>query len=337
MKFKINIFIIVFALGTLLASGNALAKDMFYYIGNGLIQVIDGDSDAIVGDIPVEGWLRETEFSADQKYLYAVANRHLIHKIDLARQRVVDTIDVGGGGWERFIFGFDLAPDGNTAYVNLLSRKAIQGEALVTAPQLAQIDLADGHILRSIEVPWSSVALVSVEDSNEIYVIGKDIVKVDTSAADMRVKDTYPMFSKQWNVLPLWDNSHENDGLFMLNYYTPQLMGLLSIDTKSGKITDTPLNGPPVFAYSVMRSPDQKKVYAVMDELTVIDLASRSYDSINPIPSGTVYALGVSSDGSKVYTTGGGSITTVFDSHSLKPIKTLKMQVDGMDLRRLTF
>jgi DNA-binding beta-propeller fold protein YncE len=114
-------------------------------------------------------------------------------------------------------------------------------------------------------------------------------------------------------------------------------MGLVSIDTASGRITDTPLEGPPVFAYSVMRSPDKKKVYAVMDELTVIDLESRSYEHVIPIPGGTNYAINVSSDGSKIYVAGGGSTATVFDAKSLRPIKVLQMETDGMDFRRLTF
>ena len=323
-------------------SATALAKDTFYYIGYGMIQVVDGDSDEIVADIPVDGWLRETDFSADRKFLFAVGKRHLIHKIDLAEKRVVSTIDVSGAGWDRFIYGFDLAPDGKSAFVNLLARTTSKGEAVVAAPMLAQIDLKDGRILRSIEVPWGSAMLVTVKNGNgiknatTIYVIGKDIVKVDVSGEEMKVIGTYPMFEKKWNILPLWENTMENGGIFMVNYYTPEFMGLVSIDSDSGEIKDIPLDGAPVFAYSVMLSPDKKKVYAVMDELTVIDLETRSYEQSIPIQGGTNYAINVSSDGRKVYVSGGGSTTTVFDAESLKPIKVLQMETDGMDFRRLS-
>ena len=316
---------------------DALAKDVFYYIGYENIQVIDGDSDTIVADIPVDGWLRETDFSADKKYLYATSRRHLIDKIDLAAKQVISVIDVGGGGWDRFIYGFDLAPDGKTAYVNLLSRTTRRGEAVVAPPMLAQIDLEDGHIMRSIEVPWGSAMLVSVKNASSVYVIGKDIVKVDVSGKDMKITGTYPMFEKKWNILPLWDYTLENGGVFIGNYYTPEHMGLVSIDTHSGEITDTLLDGPPVFAYSVVRSPDKKKAYSVMDELSVIDLNKHSYEAIVPVPGGTNYAINVSSDGKKIYVSGGGSTTTVYDAKSLKPIKVLQMETDGMDLRHLTF
>jgi DNA-binding beta-propeller fold protein YncE len=321
----------------MIGAGNAPAKDMFYYIGQGMIQVVDGDSDAIVGDIPVDGWLRETDFSADNRFLYAVSKRHLIHKIDLGEQKVVGTIDISSAGWDRFIYGFDLAPDGRTAFVNLLSRTTRRGEAVVEMPMLAQIDLEDGHILRSTEVPWGSAMLVSVNNATQIYVIGKDIVKIDVSGDEMRQVGTYPMFEKNWNILPLWDNTKENGGVFMINYYTPDFMGLLSIDTATGQITDTPLEGAPVFAYSIMRSPDKKKVYAVMDELTVIDLESRSYEAVIPLQGGTHYAINVSSDGTKVYVSGAGASTTIFDTASLKPLKTLHMETDGMDFRRLSY
>lgn len=315
----------------------AIAKDIFYYLGYGLIQVVDGDTDSIVADIPVDGWIRESDFTADKKFLYVVTNRHLIHKINLAEKQVVSTIDVGSEGWDRFIYGFDLAPDGKSAFVNLLSRTTSKGEAVVAPPMLAQIDLEDGRIMRSIEVPWGSTSLVSVKNSTNIYVIGKDIVKVDVSVKEMKVIGVYPMFEKKWNILPLWDNTMENDGVFMVNYYTPELMGLVSIDTNSGEIIDTPLEGAPVFAYSVMLSADKKKVYAVMDELIVIDLETRSYEHIIPISGGTHYAINVSSDGRKIYVSGGGATTTIFDAKSLKPIKVLQMETDGMDFRRLTF
>ena len=94
-----------------------------------MIQVVDGDTDSIVADIPVDGWTRESDFSADGRFLYVSARRHLIHKIDLVTNQVVNTINVNSDGWERFIYGFSLAPDGDSAYVNLLSRRsAVYGD-----------------------------------------------------------------------------------------------------------------------------------------------------------------------------------------------------------------
>jgi len=90
-------------------------------------------------------------------------------------------------------------------------------------------------------------------------------------------------------------------------------------------------------AYSVILSPDRKKAYGVMDDLTVIDLAKKTYTASVPIKEGTCYGVNVSADGRKIYVGGGGSTLTIFDAQTLKPMKVLQMASDGMDLRRISF
>src|SRR6266508_1181535 len=105
------------------ASLAAHAGDRLYYLGYEVIQVIDGDTDTIVADIPIRGATREVGLTADKKFLYVATNRHLVHKVDLGANRVVATIDVSNDGWDRFMFGFVLDPDGRTAYGAFMSRK----------------------------------------------------------------------------------------------------------------------------------------------------------------------------------------------------------------------
>ena len=320
-----------------LAGAPAMAKDMFYYVGYGIIQVIDGDTDEIVADIPMEGWLRETALSPDKRYLYVTAKRQLIHKVDLEARKVVKTLNLSGGGWDRFVYGFDVAPDGRTAYLSVRARTTRGGEVVVTPPKLTQMDLETGKVLRTLELPWDAATLTTVKNGEMVYVIGKDLYKIDVSGEQMKLVDTFKMYEKQMNFLPFWNYAWENGGVFMANYYTPELMGLLSIDKKTGEITDTPLKGIPVFAYSVIYSPDKKKAYGVMDELNVIDLTTNTYEAIVVNHEGTCYGINVSSDGKKVYLAGGGSTLTIYDTETLRPVKVLQMATDGMDLRRVTF
>ncbi|GAB4265702.1 MAG: hypothetical protein Kow0092_18210 [Deferrisomatales bacterium] len=322
---------------TALVASSAQAKDYFYYLGYGVIQVIDGDTDAIVADIPVDGWIRESALTADKRYLYVTAKRHLIHKVDLRARKVVATVDVNGGGWERFVFGFDVVGDGSTAYVAMLSRRTEGGEVVIGDPVLAQVDLGSGRTLRSLEVPWGVASLTMVKGDSMVYAVGKDLYKVDVSGSEMKIVETYPMYDKGMNFLPFWNYAWENGGVFMANYYTPELMGLLAIDKKTGEVKDTPLNGIPVFAYSVIYSPDKKKAYGVMDELNVIDLVQNTYGEVVVNHEGTCYGVNISSDGRKVYMAGGGSTITVYDTETLKPLKVLRMATDGMDLRRVVF
>lgn len=315
----------------------AAAGDRYYYLGYEIIQVIDGDTDAIVADIPIKGAAREVGLTADRKFLYVATNRHLVHKIDLAENRVVGSIDLNGDGWDRFLFGFALAADGKTAYGALMSRKTRKGDAVVGKPVVAQFDLATGKLLRSVEVPFGVAHLVSTNGGKRLLAVGQDLYWIDTTGAELKIAETVPMFDKQVNMLPLWDYTFENGGVASMNYYTPKAMGVLLVDQQSGAIEDIVIKGEPAMAYSVILSPDRKRAYAVMDDLTVIDLAKKAYVASVPIKEGTCYGINVSSDGRKIYVGGGGSTLTIFDARTLKPIKVLQMASDGMDLRRIRF
>lgn len=313
------------------------ARDRFYYLGYGIIQVIDGDTDAIVADIPVRGATREVGLTADRKFLYVAANRHLVHKVDLEQNKVVATADVSNDGWDRVMFGFVVDPDGRTAYGGFMSRRVDRGEVVVGKPVVAQFELATGKLLRSVEVPWGIAHLVAVKGGRMLYAFGKDIYKIDASGADLKVVETVPMFDKGMNILPFWDYAFDNGGIASMNYYTEKFMGLLLIDQQSGDIRDIVLQGEPAMAYSVVLAPDRKRAYAVMDDLTVIDLVKKTYVGSVPINEGTCYGINVSADGRKIYVAGGGSTLTIYDAATLKPLKVLQMASDGMDLRRIAF
>ena len=315
----------------------AEARDRFYYLGYEIVQVIDGDTDAIVADIPMRGATREVGLTADRKFMFVAANRHLVHKVDLEQNKVVATADVSNDGWDRLMFGFVVDPEGRTGYGAFMSRKTDKGEVVIGKPVVAQFELATGKLLRSVEVPWGVAHLVSVKGGKSLYAFGKDLYKIDTSGSELKVTETVPMFDKGMNILPFWDYAFDNGGVASMNYYTEKFMGLLLVDQQSGDIRDIVLEGEPAMAYSVVLAPDHKRAYAVMDDLTVIDLAKRKYVASVPIREGTCYGVNVSADGRKIYVAGGGSTLTVYDAATLKPLKVLQMASDGMDLRRIAF
>jgi DNA-binding beta-propeller fold protein YncE len=317
--------------------GAAQAKDLFYHLGNGMVQVIDGDTDTISATIRMKGWTREAALSSDRKFLYVQASRHLIHKVSLPDHKLVGTADVNQGGWERLIFGFTMAPDDRSVYAAMFSRRIDGGEVAIGAPVVAQVDVSSGKILRSVEVPWGVARLILVKGGSTIYAFGKDLYKIDASGPELKVTETVPMFDKKWNILPLWEYGWESNGVSLVNYYTPELMGVLAVDAKTGELTDLPIKGDPVLAYSVIGTPDGKTAYALMDDLTEIDLAGKKYGRVVPLAEGTSYGLGLSSDGKKIYAGAGGSTVTVFDAKTLKPRKLIQMGSDGMDLRRITY
>jgi DNA-binding beta-propeller fold protein YncE len=315
-------------------TGQGEAKELIFNLGYGKIQVIDVSSDELLPDIDIKGWGREALFSADKKFMYVTANRHLIHKVDIQQMKVVNTIDMHYGGWQRFVYGMVLLEDGKTAYVHFMSRKTDKGEAVVGSPTVAQIDLESGKILRSIEVPFGVCALEYAKNSQTIYAVGQDIHLIDVSGKEMKAAGVHPMFDKKMNILPLFTYTTENNGVALLPYWIGEAGGLLSIDTNTGKITETPIKGP-MMVYGAMYSPDMKKAYANMDELYVIDLATRAITNTIVVPTGTTFAVMTSADGKKIYLQGGPTIT-IYDAETLKIVKTLEMSTDGMLLRRLT-
>ena len=319
------------------AAPRADAGDRYYYLGYGVVQVIDGATDTIVADIPVKCAVRNVDLSADRKYLYVTSNRHLVHKVDLAQNRVVATADVKGDGWDRVMYGFVLAPDGRTAYGAFMSRRAENGEAIVGRPVVAQFDLDTGRILRSVEVPWGVAHLVGAREGRTIYAFGQELYTIDTTGPDLRIVATQPILGKGMNMLPFWDYTFDNGGVASMNYYTATAMGVMLIDQKTGAIEDLVLKGDPAMAYSVVLAPDRKRAWAVMDDLTEIDLVRKTYVRSVPVAEGTCYGVNVSSDGRKVYAAGGGSTLTVYDAKTLKPLKVLQMASDAMDLRRISF
>ena len=326
-----------FAVAALGAAPHAGAGDRYYYLGYGVVQVIDGATDTIVADIPVKGAVRNVDLSADRKYLYVTSNRHLVHKVDLAQNRVVATADVKGDGWDRVMYGFVLAPDGRTAYGAFMSRRAENGEAIVGRPVVAQFDLDTGRIVRSVEVPWGVAHLVGAREGRTIYAFGQELYTIDTTGPDLRIVATQPILDKGMNMLPFWDYTFDNGGVASMNYYTATAMGVMLIDQKTGAIEDLVLKGDPAMAYSVVLAPDRKRAWAVMDDLTEIDLVRKTYVRSVPVAEGTCYGVNVSSDGRKVYAAGGGSTLTVYDAKTLKPLKVLQMASDAMDLRRISF
>lgn len=334
MKNKMFIMLGIVAISLLAGVVQSQAKELIFNLGYGKVQVIDVASDELLPDIDIKGWGREAVFSADKKFMYVTASRRMIHKIDIAQMKVVNTIDLHKGEWQRFVYGMDLAEDGTTAYVHLFSRKTEKGEAVFGSPVVAQIDLESGKILRSIEVPIGVCYLAYSKSKQTIYAVGLDVYMIDVSGKEMKTAGVHPMFDKKMNILPLFSYAAENNGVALLPYWIGEAGGLLSIDTNTGRITETPIKGP-MMAYGALYSPDMKKAYANMDELYVIDLATQAITNTIVVPTGTTFAVMTSADGKKIYLQGGPTIT-IYNAETLKVVKTLEMSTDGMLLRRLT-
>ncbi len=314
-------------------AGQAAAKELVVNLGYGKVHVIDVSSDELVSEIPIKGWARESLVSTDKKFLYVTASRHMYHKIDLQSMKVVKTVDMNYGGWQRFIYGFESAGDGKTAYINTVSRKTENGDVAIGKPAVLQIDLETGQILRSLEVPFGVFNLAYSETKKKLYAVGLDLYTINVSAKTMKIVDTYPLFDKKMNILPIFVPTAENGNVFLVPYYTPTHPGLMSIDLASGEIKFTPLKSE-IMAYGAFYSPDKKKAYANMDDLYVIDVETGTVTNSQVVNEGTTFGLVTSADGRKIYLQSGPALL-VYDAATLKLVKRLQMSTDGIMLRRL--
>jgi len=338
IRMRNPMLVILAALALCLAAmiGPADAKELIFTEGYNAVEVIDTDSDEIVATIPIDGFVRETVWTRDNKFMYVTGKRHIINKIDLQQLKVVKTFDANQDGWKRNIWGFVLANDGKSAYINSIDRKVDGGEVLVRQT-ISQIDLDNGKVLRSMTAPWGVATLIQMQNGKMLYALGQDLHKIDIAQKEMKMVATIPLFNKGVNILPIWHHTRENGGIFMANYYTPQFMGLLSIDTSSGVVTETPIKGPPVMAYSFAYSADRKKAYGIMEDLIVLDLETNSIARILANAEGTSYSAIPTRDGKKLYVGAGGSTITVYDAETLKVLKVLQTHADAVSLRKVSY
>lgn len=317
-------------------AGRGEAKELIFTQGNNLIEVIDTASDEVVASIPVDGFVRDVVWTDDKKTMYATTRRRDIIKIDLEQMKVVKTIDTSVDGWKRMIWGFVLCNDQKTAYISSIDRKVDGGEALVRAT-ISQISLEDGKVLRSMTPPWGVSALLYQKNDKTLFAVGLDIYKVDISQSGMKIVDTYPLLKDKKNMLAVWPNIRENGDIFMANYYAPDYMGLLAIDATTGEIMDRRIKGPPVMAYTFIYSPDKKKAYGMIEDISVIDMETSTVIKTFPNEEGTAFCIMPSSDGKKFYAGAGGSVMTVYDAQTYKVLKVLQLQSDSVSLNRIIF
>ena len=318
-------------------AGTVQARDLIFQLGYNMLEVIDGETDTVTGNIPLKGWTRAYTVLPGDKRMVVAASRRYLHVVDTENLKLLKTLDISKGkdGWERFEFGITSAGDGKSIYANLVGRRTEGGEVVIAEPILAQIDLETGEILRSIEVPRGIFQLLLVNGGKEVYAIGQDLFKIDVTGQEMKMAGTHPMFDRGMNIFPLWHYTYESAGYFISPYYNMEGCGMLEINTHNGEIKESMVEGGVPFVYSFIYSPDRSTIYGGMDEVYKLDAKTRTITDHAIIDEGTSFGVMISGDGKKLYA-GGSSTVSVFDSETLDLIKVINMETDGMTLVRLT-
>jgi hypothetical protein len=292
------------------------------------------DTDEVFAQIPTHGIApREITPSADGRSLFVVTEgRRLVEVIDVARKKVVDTIDLSTPGHTVKIFGLAINREGKTIFVNVLGvdrgRDALHPEE----PQILALDVATHKVTKLMQVSLGVYSLISSPtDDRILYAFGADLYVIDVRTHQI-VK-----------TIPFQSNSVPGEGPLSVSCY-PQFLqtnvlscptkrtdpitkmafvGLLNFDLGSATWDQMDL-GPAEMWDSAVVSPDRARSYAVWNSLFVVDLAQRKVIAIKDLPT-TEGSVNISGDGAKLYLSDGTPSILIYDTGTLKLVKTIAL------------
>ncbi len=319
----------------------AAAKDFLYVPAVNALQVIDCDSDTIVETLSYNDYIVSAMLSPDGKKYYLNAI-HSIYVIDTETNTLIDTYKFSSELNKVDILGFSVSADGSKLYLScsIVKKKQNIPRLNVLPPQFVIYDTASRKMVKNHPIPAAMTGIITLgNDPEHVILVGLDIHKLDIETGELEKmmgilnpEEGQP----PKNSLVIWQNNSPDDhGLFTNPFYTPTGMGYFIIDKNTGTVTT--LAGKDVwFAYSTVVSPDKKYLYAVMDELVKVDMATGETVKSVPIGKGTCYAVSITSDGKKVYVGPAGPDVSVYDADTLDLKSVISLTSDGVAANRLT-
>jgi len=301
------------------------------------IVVFDGTRGEIVRVIQTRGRApKELVPSVDGKHVYVTSEgRAMLEAVNLETNTTDKVFEMAPPGYRLTIFGVVLNRQGDRLFVHVKPVRQLIDRYQVEAPQVWSVDVATGKTAKIAEVPQGVAALVLTADERRLIAWGRDLYYIDI--AQGRITNTVPLMNPRnpregaLNTLALFIQ-FERSGVFSLPYYTKDpitdkdLMGLVNLDVDSGRVETIDL-GAPVPLYSSVVSPDRKRAYAVMNQLISVDLEhKRVLDSVDL--DRTRYVANISRDGKRLFVSGAAPYIHVYNTDTLKLIKTVELPGD---------
>jgi len=301
------------------------------------IVVFDGTRNEIVTEIQTRGRApKELVPSRDGKFVYVTSDgRAKLEVVNLATRTVDKVFDLAPSGYRLTIFGVVLNRNGDRLYVHVKPVREMIDRYKVDPPQVWSVDVATGKTRKIAEVPQGVVALALTRDERQLLAWGRDLYYIDVAGG--RITDTFRLMNPAnpgegaLNTLALFIQ-YERSGIFSIPYYTKDpitskdLMGLVNLDVNTGHV-DTVELGSPIPLYSAVVSPDRKRAYAVMNQLVEVDLEHRRILQTIDLER-TRYVANISRDGKRLFVSGAAPFIHVYETDTLKLIKTVELPGD---------
>lgn len=300
-------------------------------------------------DIPGDGIPVSISVAKDGKVAYVLTNRfESVVGIDLDTGKQVFRADFSDRDTRvKAMFAMTVSDDGKRLYVHQSPVKLKRYEYEVLDTRIAVYDTAAGLAakpLRSFPAPRRISLLMPGAGPDRIAALGWDIYILDAESG--AVKKTLPL--RNWqrpgvgepDILTIWPH-FEMSRSFSAPYYVPMTeadpqspesfkTGILAYDLDSETLRQAEFeNATRGFFSSVMSPANKNEAYAVMNQLTHIDLEGKRVIGSEPLEQ-TYYAINASADGKEIYLGGALDKIAVHDAQTLKRIAEIRLP-EGSD------
>ncbi len=317
------------------------AKDFIYAPTSNELVIIDCDTDTIVDRVSYNDYIIHAAFSPDGKRYY-LNTYHDIHVIDTETNKLVETFKFSSELNKVTVLGFAVSEDGAKLYLScaIVKKKQNVPKLNVLPPQLVVFDVKSGKMEKNYPIPYCVLGVLTLRnDPDHLLLMGLDVNKLNLKTGEVQkvMGILNPEAGEEAkNSLVIWHNASPGDhGIFTNPFYTETGMGYIVVDRNSGEISTLP--GKDVwFQYSTLVSPDKKYLYAVMDELIKIDMATGETVKAVRVGRGTCYAMSLTADGKKIYVGPAGADISVFETENLELLGVIELAADGLISHRLT-
>ena len=361
------LFTVLFA-GALAAATPASLKGLMYVgtIDHKLL-ILNEDQGSIVGEISLDsvpkttGIPRTAVLSADKTKLHIVTTLMEVVTVDLVAKKVISSFSLsdgrssprmtrGAGG--RDFSGLAVDPGGRYLYATVSLTVKELDQFKTEPPQFIQIDLQDKKISKSIPFPkgWDQgfgfAATYKISpDGKLLYVFDDDIVVFEI--ATLKEVDRIPLATPEFpgaSPYRLTANEDPNEPpgevTTVFTSVDPivhkETLGLGTINLATRKVDYQPI-GPAFPMTGFLLTPDRKLGYSMMVNRTganremewwVWDIPSHSVIKKVAVGARINGRPSISSDGKKLYISGGGPTIEIFDAATLRSEKLVSIDKD---------
>jgi hypothetical protein len=322
------------------------------------VLVFDEGKAQIVDRIPLEtGTPLSIRLSPDHKKIYVTTIDHNgIEVIDVATRKVINHFELNTPNKQFRLFQGTPDADGKLFYAITKEITKFPEHYEVAKPKYTVIDLAQGKIVKSVDIPKEEEAqnqgdygvgwLEISPDGKYLYQFGEKITILQSS--DFKVVDhidlARPDAPGMENVhfgsdLDLINSPGEHTGMFVWSdpIVHNHVFGLARFDLTSRHIDFKPIDPAPDGMAGIQVTPDKKWAYTVVSngvngnkrcEFWAFDLSNDRLTQKAEVACRTRFTLGISTDGKKLYIYGAGFDIEVYDAATLKYEKTWDLNTD---------